>query len=64
MRQFKARVERPVGNWHAMEIWLEANNIVDAGQNVMDILSPLGVISDNVTKLVEVSKDDISLKQR
>lgn len=54
MSQFKARVVAPARNWHAMEIWLEADNIIDAGKDILETLMPLGITSDSVTRLIEV----------
>jgi len=56
MATYKARIERPSKDWHAMEIWLDADNIIDAANDIMNVLSPLGVCSDQVSKLVEVSE--------
>ncbi len=57
MRQFKARVEKPTLSWHAIEIWLEAENIIEAGEDVMRQLMPLGISTDNVTKLIEIDPE-------
>lgn len=57
-KQFKCRVERPAGDWHAMEIWLQARNIVDAARDVMDVLSPLGITTDQISKLIELESHE------
>lgn len=54
MKQFKARVEKPTENWHAIEIYFESENIIDAGVDIMNRLGPLGIDTDNVTKLIEI----------
>lgn len=54
MKQFKARIITPSRGWHAMEVWLEADNIIDAGKDVMHTLSALGVLPEQVVKLIEI----------
>jgi hypothetical protein len=56
MRIFKARVENPMANVFAMEIYFKAPNIVEAGKYLVDSLGSIGVFSENVVRLVEVDK--------
>lgn len=53
MKQYKARVENPSLHWHTMIIYLQAENIGDAIQDVKDTLSPLGIDNTHITQLVE-----------
>lgn len=57
MKHFMARVKNPSRNWHAIEIWLDAENIIDAGQDVMSTLAALGISTDDVTRLVEIDEE-------
>jgi hypothetical protein len=61
MKQFRVRVEKPCANWHAMEIHMQAENIIEAAERIMDKLSPLGVSPEQVTKLVEVDSANYTL---
>jgi hypothetical protein len=51
--QFKARMEKPIEGFHAIEVWFEADNIIDAGRVVMDKFGALGIEPGSVTVLVE-----------
>jgi hypothetical protein len=56
VKQFKARIENPALNWHAIEVYLQAENILDAGREMMEVLAPLGITTDKVTKLIEIDE--------
>ena len=53
-KHFKARVEKPWHNCHAIELWLEGDNIITVGNELVEILSTLGVEESQVTKLIEI----------
>jgi hypothetical protein len=51
--QFKARMEKPIEGFHAIEVWFEADNIIAAGNLLMDRFSALAIEPGSVTLLVE-----------
>jgi hypothetical protein len=62
MRHYKARIEviaKPenirVETTHAMEIWFQSNNIIDAAKYVHDVILPLGFDNGDVTKLIDIT---------
>jgi hypothetical protein len=55
MKQYKARIEIPNAiNFHAIEAWMQADNIIEAGKLVMEYFGCLGITTDHVTKLNEM----------
>lgn len=60
MPQYKARIEPAVSNWHAIEIWLQAPNILSAGQEILELMGPLAIDMSHVTKLIELSEKEIN----
>jgi hypothetical protein len=57
MKQFKVRIEFENGeNFHAVEAWLQAENIIDAGNVVMNYFGSLGIDTSDVKKLIEIDK--------
>jgi hypothetical protein len=59
-KQFKARIEGNHPDWHAMEIWVEAENIMTAGNDLLRILGPIGVFEENIIKLIEIDPKNTS----
>jgi hypothetical protein len=56
MKHFKARIEPPKGQsqLYALEVWLEAVNIVQAAMLLVKLIEPIGLDGDHVTKLIEL----------
>lgn len=56
MKQFKARIE-PKTSVHAIEIWLEAENIYNAMNNVViTVCHSMGYDTDDITQLIEIDR--------
>jgi hypothetical protein len=53
VKQFKARLEAKM-RLHAMEMWFEAENIIEAAEYVAMIASTLGYDTNDVKRLTEV----------
>lgn len=55
IKQFKVRIEfKNPHTFHAIEAWLEAPNIIKAGELVMTYFGALGIDAANVTRLIEM----------
>lgn len=55
MKQFKARIEfKNAENIHAIEVWMQADGIIQAGGILLNYFQPLAVGGHNVTKLIEM----------
>jgi hypothetical protein len=59
-KQFKARIEGNRSDWHAMEIWLEAENIMEAGHELLSTLGAMGVFEEHIVKLIEIDPKNTS----
>lgn len=57
MRQFRARIENPTVNIHAIELYMQAESILDAGQEIMDRFGVLGIDNINVRQLIDITPD-------
>ena len=60
MKQFKARIEaiptpQKVESLHGMEIWFQAQDIIQAARYVHNIILPLGFDDCHVTKLIDTT---------
>ena len=53
VKHYKARIENLRNNWHSMIIYLDAENIGDALEDIKIYLAPLGIDNTNVTQLIE-----------
>lgn len=54
MKQYKARLEfQGKPNFHAIEVWMEADNIIQASEILINYFQPLSVDSSDVVKLIE-----------
>lgn len=67
MRQFKARIEsvpspdsKQRESMHAAEFWFQSDNIVAASRFIHDIILPLGFDDCNVTKLIDITPEEMS----
>jgi hypothetical protein len=56
-KQFKAVVVKPFEDCHAMEIWIQGDNVVEVGIELINKLSlAFGVEANQITKLIEVDR--------
>lgn len=55
MKHFHALVKNPTNSIYMLEIYLRAENIIEAGKYLTDSLGAIGVFSENVIELVEVN---------
>jgi hypothetical protein len=64
MKHFKVRLENLMGEWHAIEGWFDAPNIVAAVEEVMVRFGVLGLDENCVVQLIEVASSRVSLTKR
>lgn len=57
-KTYKARIEHPVQDCHAMIVWFDAPNILSAAKYIHEKFGVLGVDEDNVTLLVEAKPNE------
>jgi hypothetical protein len=56
-KQFKARIEFKAGiTFHAIEVWMQADSIIDAGAELLTYFGALGITASDVVKLVEINE--------
>lgn len=54
-KHFKARIEFPAGNFYAIEVYMRADNIIEAGSLLINCFGPLGIEPKNVVRLSETN---------